>query len=281
MKNYQKGFVVPLLITIIAVLIIGGGIYYYSQNKQVEQKSDVQSNTSIPSNNPVVTTPVSPISTVVSTSIPSVMKMEDYRIRKVPVNSTLPNTIRFQFYGPQQVIGSNLKENDTKVYSTIFPPCRGRKCNATNNELRLDLAMQGRSPVDQPLLSLPLTQVKKEYDEYLKNKGTNGFISSVITVKLPVPPPRVGFAESEGWETWIGSVYYDTDADKMFNPLIDWEIRSTDEYRYAWPDMSAAAKSDLVLGWNYWNASEANDQAHRKSFENSIFQIPVLTAAIN
>lgn len=33
MKNQNKGFVVPLLVTIIVVLIIGGGIYVYSQNK--------------------------------------------------------------------------------------------------------------------------------------------------------------------------------------------------------------------------------------------------------
>jgi hypothetical protein len=35
MKNYSKGFVVPLLI-VIAVLVIGAGIYFYS-NKKVEE----------------------------------------------------------------------------------------------------------------------------------------------------------------------------------------------------------------------------------------------------
>ena len=34
MKNSQKGFVVPLLIAIIALLAIGSGVYYYSKNKQ-------------------------------------------------------------------------------------------------------------------------------------------------------------------------------------------------------------------------------------------------------
>jgi len=32
MKNSQKGFVVPLLVAIIAVLVIGGGAYFYSKN---------------------------------------------------------------------------------------------------------------------------------------------------------------------------------------------------------------------------------------------------------
>ena len=31
MKNSQKGFVIPLLIVIIGVLIVGGGIYFYKQ----------------------------------------------------------------------------------------------------------------------------------------------------------------------------------------------------------------------------------------------------------
>lgn len=33
MKNSQKGFIFPLLIAIIAVLVIGGGVYYYSKSK--------------------------------------------------------------------------------------------------------------------------------------------------------------------------------------------------------------------------------------------------------
>jgi hypothetical protein len=39
MKNLQKGFVVPLIIAIVAVLTIGGGIYYS------QKKSEVPSNT--------------------------------------------------------------------------------------------------------------------------------------------------------------------------------------------------------------------------------------------
>lgn len=46
MKNSQKGFVVPLLIAIIAVLVIGGGVYIYN-NKKVEAPvvSDTQTQT--------------------------------------------------------------------------------------------------------------------------------------------------------------------------------------------------------------------------------------------
>lgn len=34
MKKTQKGFAVPLIIAIIAVLAIGGGVYFYVQNKK-------------------------------------------------------------------------------------------------------------------------------------------------------------------------------------------------------------------------------------------------------
>jgi hypothetical protein len=43
MKNSQKGFVVPLLI-IIAVLVIGGGVYLYTQNKSATIDAPVSTN---------------------------------------------------------------------------------------------------------------------------------------------------------------------------------------------------------------------------------------------
>ncbi|OGI94213.1 hypothetical protein A3A03_00980 [Candidatus Nomurabacteria bacterium RIFCSPLOWO2_01_FULL_40_18] len=41
MKNLQKGFVVPLLIAIIAVLVVGGGVYVYSNKKSEVPAVDV------------------------------------------------------------------------------------------------------------------------------------------------------------------------------------------------------------------------------------------------
>ena len=43
MKNTQKGFIVPLLLAIIAVLLIGGGAYVYTQNKQADQPATASS----------------------------------------------------------------------------------------------------------------------------------------------------------------------------------------------------------------------------------------------
>ena len=49
MKNLQKGFVVPLLLGIIALLVIGGGVYIY-QNKKAEVPS-TNTNTEVNSEN--------------------------------------------------------------------------------------------------------------------------------------------------------------------------------------------------------------------------------------
>jgi hypothetical protein len=65
MKNIQKGFIVPLLITIIAILVIGGGYYIYSQNKKSSIIEQNNANTS--------TTTVSTVTTsVVNQSNPGV-----------------------------------------------------------------------------------------------------------------------------------------------------------------------------------------------------------------
>lgn len=37
MKNSRKGFIVPLLLTLVAILLVGGGVYVYVQDKQANQ----------------------------------------------------------------------------------------------------------------------------------------------------------------------------------------------------------------------------------------------------
>ena len=47
MKNYKKGFIIPLLIIIVTLLAVGGGIYTYSKNKSTNiQNIGVDKNTS-------------------------------------------------------------------------------------------------------------------------------------------------------------------------------------------------------------------------------------------
>ncbi|MCR4276433.1 MAG: hypothetical protein NUV90_03545 [Candidatus Parcubacteria bacterium] len=51
MKTKQKGFISPLLLALIAVLLIGGGVYAYVQNKQatpITQTSNSQTSSGTP-----------------------------------------------------------------------------------------------------------------------------------------------------------------------------------------------------------------------------------------
>lgn len=49
MKNYQKGFAIPLIIAIIAILAVGGGVYYSSQIKKASQQDVTNSSDDIQS----------------------------------------------------------------------------------------------------------------------------------------------------------------------------------------------------------------------------------------
>ena len=79
MKNSQKGFVVPLLIVIIAVLVVGGGIYVYENKKAevpatvdstVKQSNPIQQETNTPSA-PVITHQNIPNNSLVKTTPPA------------------------------------------------------------------------------------------------------------------------------------------------------------------------------------------------------------------
>lgn len=55
MKNSQRGFVIPLLLALIAVLLVGGGIYVY-ENKKTEAPAVVNNAEQNPQNNPTSNT---------------------------------------------------------------------------------------------------------------------------------------------------------------------------------------------------------------------------------
>ncbi len=48
MKNYQKGFVIPLVIAIIVLLVIGGSAYIYSKNKEVVLENNLNATPILP-----------------------------------------------------------------------------------------------------------------------------------------------------------------------------------------------------------------------------------------
>lgn len=79
MKNLQKGFIAPVLLVIIALLVVGGGVYIYKNNKPetVVDTGTQQTNTQTPpvttQQNPTNNKPVNTVPTTV-TEIPNIIK---------------------------------------------------------------------------------------------------------------------------------------------------------------------------------------------------------------
>ncbi|MDD5050497.1 MAG: PsbP-related protein [Candidatus Pacebacteria bacterium] len=109
MKNYKKGFIVPLLLAIIVLLVVGGGVYIY-QNKKTEtpatdlgiqQSNQVKQNISVKS-----TTPTPKVSTQTNPTVgwkTYQNKMQAYEI-KYPANwivSNEPGSPIVNFCGPE------------------------------------------------------------------------------------------------------------------------------------------------------------------------------------
>lgn len=96
MKNTQKGFIVPLLIIIIAVLVVGGGFYVYSLNKTQKLKTDDNETKS----NQVVQDFSS------EEEIVSQFKNAKYRIVRILDLPDYPNTLYIATEKSQQMCGS-------------------------------------------------------------------------------------------------------------------------------------------------------------------------------
>src|ERR1035437_8864366 len=91
-KNLQKGFVVPLLIAIIAVLVIGGGVYIYENKKaeapvvtnaEIQQPNQVQQQTNTQTL-PITTQPTPPTSSQPSITVLSPNGGETIRLGTDP-----------------------------------------------------------------------------------------------------------------------------------------------------------------------------------------------------
>lgn len=65
MKNSQKGFIVPLLLVIIAVLVVGGGVYIY-ENKKTETPAVIDTTTQQPNQVQPTPTPVTSNQTILN-----------------------------------------------------------------------------------------------------------------------------------------------------------------------------------------------------------------------
>ncbi len=288
MKNY-KGFGLPVVMALITILLVSAtALFVYENTKQTkldfvkndevvttmqyDQKSIVQDENNIDSS----------VSTASDITIPAVLQYKEYIIKYVPAEKTL-NTLRFRFYGPATVEGYDSKGNITNS-SALLTSCAGKSCS-TNSKLRLVFYSQINTDGSQkPIVTIALDSVEKEYKDWLSGDKKNGFLSSVVTVKLPDTPPTSQTMNYNGWDSYIASIYYDNDDDGKLDPIKDYFITSTDSLAFS------TGRSDVpqgfIDGWNFMRTTDKPSDTkedpdkkikYRKSFENQISLIPIFS----
>ncbi|MEK7126140.1 MAG: hypothetical protein AAB517_00115 [Patescibacteria group bacterium] len=112
MKNTQKGFIVPLLLIVIALFLAGGGAYVYTQNKQ-ENSSVISSNQAVPST----------AQTSNSTALPVIYSISPTRI--VPWNPEKGSGTKFTIAGKNfdYVYPSSCDPNSCKTSECLQQEC--------------------------------------------------------------------------------------------------------------------------------------------------------------
>lgn len=123
MKNTYRGFIVPLLLVIIALMLVGGGAYVYTQKKvaspttsgNIELPQATSTETAV-NNNPVVTTKTT------TKSAPVVLSVS-------PVSGQAPLTVTATFlFGLCDGYGYYLKWGDG-TYKSVASNSYGAACN--------------------------------------------------------------------------------------------------------------------------------------------------------
>lgn len=270
-KKSGRKFIIAGLVGILLLvsLVSFGGYYYFTKLKPLMYQDD-QSDQIITQN-----------------TEPEILNIGDYTVKYIATDNNLPDTLRFRFYGPARLQGYDFNGNLVTA-DTVFQNCSGW-CS-DNTKLRFDIIRQGGDPfVDKSLVSMPLDSIYAEYQEYVSRGSEGGFLSSVITVKLPIPP-QDNFSKFNGYNPWVGVVYNDNDGDDLYD-VANEGIIFTDGMMYAWQE-GGNMDNIYVLGWNFSlsidtekaaaKRTEVKDDpvknfAYRKSFENQIFHIPILS----
>ena len=91
MKNSQKGFIVPLLIAIIAILVVGGGVYVYNKEKVEAPVSLIDTN--IDKYNKAITQrkseeqPNLPLGYLIPNDVPAKFKIDEKGTRFTPYST--------------------------------------------------------------------------------------------------------------------------------------------------------------------------------------------------
>lgn len=113
MKNTQRGFIMPLLLALIAILLVGGGAYVYTQNKQtsqpavIDQTPQTTSTAQTPSSQTAGPLTIKPLTPVVEMDQPSMA----YK------NSIIPIQLGEMSVEVRQQLNDAIKKSDSEIKS--------------------------------------------------------------------------------------------------------------------------------------------------------------------
>ncbi len=168
MKNSQNGFVSPILLGIIALLVIGGGVYVYKNKKEKASEANVETQQSN-KNQQQTNTQTSPVATQKNNNsvVPAPIKTPD--IKSVPQNFSTYNNSGLKLNYPKNwtIIEDPSRSDDTLIEFSIETP---KTDTSRYGKLFFQFAKKGE---------LPLSTMMKVEQNTLEKSGA--------TITEPMP----------------------------------------------------------------------------------------------
>jgi hypothetical protein len=222
MENNKKGFILPLLLIVITLLVIGVGVYVYDNNKVkgpvVEQQPKLGApNTSTSLNklgcSLLPYTGVAPLSQATFYNIGS----EDWRggmVCKFTINPALPIFI-FHFIGqPDNTFGNiEITEgNSTKIIQTIKNTTNPDAVSSLSKDILVPVDANFDGYLDAPILTDCGATGNCNYNFYLYNPATNqfvlnSFLTDLGTFKLDNIKKQITASFNSSYADWGADTY--------------------------------------------------------------------------
>lgn len=190
MKNLQKGFVVPLLIVIISLLVIGGGIYIY-ENKKAEAPAVV--NTEIQQSNQNLQQ--------TNTQTPPLVNSSEPCTRNGSMGTYKCNSPVLKVNGPQEL---DLNQLGTWTVNAYSPNDKGEGSTLTYSVKWGDVAVVPKFGTEYP----PFTHAYSQFGTYtlvFTVRDSTGAQTATSTSVSVINSTSPGLNTTSNWKTYTNS----------------------------------------------------------------------------
>lgn len=190
MKNLQKGFVVPIVIAIVAVLAIGGGAYFYSKDK-VATSVSVDTNTLVTTAKPT-TTPeaqknppknvITPTTPPKDSGIKTITMTDDNSVKGLGLQIVSPGSVQWGDY-------VQFRYDDLKYQNSLYFMFDKKLVDNYNRQNFVDYFRHANVTVKFPEFSTPTTEATYQTPNGIRdNVATNfGFSNGKLTGEITIP----------------------------------------------------------------------------------------------